>query len=315
MQAVLLPDHVLPVVVQTVASSLRLPYVAIDLADAAGEFRPAAEHGTPMGTVHVETLTHHGTEVGRLRVSERGRDDPLETADLELLRSLAREVGPAVQAVRLHTDLLRSRAEVVALREDERRRLRRDLHDGLGPALAAIGLKAGLAAREVPAESPAHGLLGEINTEVKASLGDIRRLVEALRPPALDELGLIGAVRSRAAALAGELAIEVIGNEPIGSLPAAVETAAYRIVVEAITNAVRHSGGTRCLVSISVVDDALEVSVRDDGRGLDQERTPGVGLRSMQERAAEVGGTCAIRSAEDGTVVAARLPHGLGGLS
>ena len=205
MQAVMLPDDVLPAVVETVAQSLRLPYVAIDLADATGEFRLAAEHGAPVGAVHAETLTHHGAAVGRLRVSERGRDDPLEPADLELVRSLAREVGPAVQAVRLHQDLLRSRAEVVALREDERRRLRRDLHDGLGPALAAIGLKAGLAARQVPPESAARGLLGEIDSEVKASLGDIRRLVEALRPPALDELGLVGAVRSRAAALAGDV--------------------------------------------------------------------------------------------------------------
>jgi signal transduction histidine kinase len=311
----MLPDDVLPVVVQTVARSLRLPYVAIDLADATGEFRVAAEHGAPVGTVHTETLTHHGTTVGRLRVSGRGRDDPLEAADLELVRSLAREVGPAVQAVRLHTDLLRSRAEVVALREDERRRLRRDLHDGLGPALAAIGLKAGLAARQVPAESAAHGLLGEIDTEVKASLGDIRRLVEALRPPALDELGLLGAVRSRAAALAGDLTIDVSGNEPTAPLPAAVETAAYRIVVEAVTNAVRHSGGTRCTVSVSVSEDALELSVRDNGQGMDSDRTPGVGLRSMQERAEEVGGTLSVQSTTDGTVVFARLPLALGGLS
>ena len=242
----------LPVVVETVAQSLRLPYVAIDLADGTGEFRPAAEHGAPVGTVHSETLTHHGDDGRSAAGVGRGRDDPLEPADLELVRSLAREVGPAVQAVRLHEDLLRSRAEVVALREDERRRLRRDLHDGLGPALAAIGLKAGLAARQVPPESAARGLLGEIDTEVKASLGDIRRLVEALRPPALDELGLLGAVRSRAAALAGDLTIDVTGTEPTGPLSAAVETAAYRIVVEAMTNAVRHSGGTRCVVSISV---------------------------------------------------------------
>ena len=215
MQAVMLPGEVLPVVVETVAQSLRLPYVAIDLADGAGEFRLAAEHGAPVGAVHSETLTHHGDRVGRLRVSDRGRDDPLEPADLELIRSLAREVGPAVEAVRLHEDLLRSRAEVVALREDERRRLRRDLHDGLGPTLAAIRLKAGLAAREVPPESPARGLLGEIDAEVTTSLADVRRLVEALRPPALDELGLLGAVRSRAAALAGEMEIDVAGSDAL----------------------------------------------------------------------------------------------------
>ena len=314
MQAVMLPGEVLPVVVETVAQSLRLPYVAIDLADGTGEFRLAAEHGVPVGTVHSEALRHHGDTVGRLRVSERGRDDPLEPADMELIGSLAREVGPAVQAVRLHEDLLRSRAEVVALREDERRRLRRDLHDGLGPTLAAIRLKAGLAAREVPPDSTARGLLGEIDTEVTTSLADVRRLVEALRPPALDELGLLGAVRSRAAALAGAMEIDVAGSDPSGPLPAAIETAAYRIVVEAMTNAVRHSDGMRCTVSILIGDDAVELSVRDDGNGLEPDRTPGVGLRSMRERAAEVGGTLSIQSPpKGGTVITARLPLNLGG--
>jgi two-component system NarL family sensor kinase len=314
MQAVMLPGEVLPVVVETVAQSLRLPYVAIDLTDGRGEFELAAEHGVPEGRFHSETLTHHGETVGRLRVSDRGRDDPLEPADLELIRSLAREVGPAVQAVRLHEDLLRSRAEVVALREDERRRLRRDLHDGLGPTLAAIRLKAGLAAREVPPESAARGLLGEIDTEVTTSLADVRRLVEALRPPALDELGLLGAVRSRAATLAGGMEIHVDGSNPPGTLPAAIETAAYRIAVEAVTNAVRHSDGTWCTVSILVADDAVELTVRDDGHGLKPDRTPGVGLRSMRERAAEVGGTLSVESApEGGTAISARLPLNLGG--
>ncbi len=313
MQGVMLPDEVLPVVVETVAQSLRLPYVAIDLADGNGTFRVAAEHGAPIGTVHTETLSHHGAAVGRLRVSERGRDDPLEPADLELVSSLAGEIGPAVQAVRLHQDLLRSRAEVVALREDERRRLRRDLHDGLGPTLAAIGLKAGLAAREVPPDSAARALLGEIDIEVKASIGDIRRLVEALRPPALDELGLLGAVRSRAAALAGDVTIEVSGSEPAAALPAAIETAAYRIVVEAMTNAVRHSGAAHCEVLIMIDDAAVEVMVRDDGHGLVADRKPGVGLRSMQERAAEVGGTLSVTSAAEGTAIAARLPLSLRG--
>jgi signal transduction histidine kinase len=314
MQAVMLPGEVLPVVVETVAQSLRLPYVAIDLTDGTGEFHLAAEHGVPVGNVHSETLTHHGETVGRLRVSERGRDDQLEPADLELLRSLAREIGPAVQAVRLHQDLLRSRAEVVALREDERRRLRRDLHDGLGPTLAAIRLKAGLAARQVPPESAARGLLGEIDTEVTTSLADVRRLVEALRPPALDELGLLGAVRSRAAALAGEMEIDVTGSNPRRSLPAAIETAAYWIAVEAMTNAVRHSDGTRCTVSILIADGAVELSVRDDGGGLNPRGVPGVGLRSMRERSAEVGGALTVMSPpEGGTVVTARLPLSLGG--
>jgi two-component system NarL family sensor kinase len=226
---------------------------------------------------------------------------------------LAQQVGPAVQAVRLHDDLVRSRAEIVALREDERRRLRRDLHDGLAPTLAAIRLKADLAARGVSAGSAAYGLLGDISAEAKASIADVRRLVEALRPPALDELGLIAAVRSRAAVLAGEMTIEVTGLVT-GTLPAAVETAAYRIAVEAVTNAVRHSGGRHCTVTIESVDRGVEVTVRDDGRGLDPVRTAGVGLRSMRERADEVGGVWSVRSLpEGGTLVHACLPTDLGG--
>lgn len=314
LQAVISPADVFPAVADTVAQSLRLPYAAVDLADPAGGFRTVAEHGAPVGAVHVEPITRHNLPVGRLRVSERGRDDPLAPADLELIGSLARQVAPAIEAVRLQEDLRRSRAQVVALREDERRRLRRDLHDGLGPVLAAIGLQAGLAAREVAPDSAVGRLLGEIDAEVTASLAEVRRLVEALRPPALDELGLVGALRSRAASLAGGLRIEVSGSVGPQSLPAAVETAAYWITVEAMTNAVRHSGGSRCAVTIQASDHELEVTVSDDGRGLDEAHRPGVGLRSMRERAAEVGGAVAVRTGSTGgTVVSARLPLTLGG--
>jgi signal transduction histidine kinase len=312
LQAVMLPDDVSPTVVETVARSLRVPYAAIDLADGDGRFHTVAAYGVVAGDVHTEPLLHYGDPVGRLHVSGRGRDDPLDRADLDVIRSLAQQVGPAVQAVRLHHDLVRSRAEVVALREDERRRLRRELHDGLGPALAAIALKAGLAARDVPAGA-AHDLLGEITDEVKASLADVRRVVDALRPPAIDELGLVGAVRSRATALSGALTIEVIGPADRPALPAAVETAAYRIAVEAMTNAVRHSGGRTCTVCIEAGARDVVLEVRDDGGGLDPHRTPGVGLRSMHERAAELGGDCRVRSlAGGGTLVRARLPLEVG---
>jgi signal transduction histidine kinase len=252
--------------------------------------------------------------VGNLLLSARGRDDPLDATDQLLIASLAQQIGPAVQAVRLHDDLVRSRAEVVALREDERRRMRRDLHDGLGPTLAAIGLKANLAAGGVPAASDTHRLLDEISAEVKAALADIRRLVEALRPPALDELGLVGAVRSRATALDGDLAIDVVGPATRPALPAVVETAAYRIAVEAMTNAVRHSHGRRCVVTIAIDARGVDVSVRDDGAGLDPTRAIGLGLRSMRERADEVGGDCSVRSpAGGGTLVHAWLPSAIGG--
>jgi signal transduction histidine kinase len=311
LQTVMLPGDVSPTVVDTVARSLRVPYVAIDLCGPDGDLHVVAEHGVPVGAVHAEPLVHYGETVGRLRVSGRGVDDPLEEADLVLIRSLAQQVGPAVQAVRLHHDLVRSRAEVVALREDERRRLRRELHDGLGPALAAIALKAGLAARDVPA-GQTRELLGEITDEVRTSLADVRRVVDALRPPAIDELGLVGAVRARAAALTGDLIIEVDGPPDRAALPAAVETAGYRIAVEAMTNAVRHSTGRRVTVRITVDDHDVLVVVRDDGTGLAADRNPGVGLRSMQERAAELGGSCRITGTGGGTEVRARLPLRVG---
>ena len=314
--SVLLPGEVLPAAVAEIGSSLRVPFVAIDLSDGGGGFRPSATFGRPVGPVHTAALVHHGETVGLLRVSGRGRDDPLDATDLSLIGSLAQQIGPAVQAVRLHDDLVRSRAAVVASREDERRRLRRDLHDGLGPSLAAIRLKAGLAARKAPAGSATRTLLDEIGTEVQASIADIRRVVDALRPPALDELGLVGALHARASSLTGELRLTVSGPDEMPTLPAAVETAAYRIAVEAMTNAVRHSRAETGTVTVEVGSGALTVAVRDDGIGLGTDHEAGVGLRSMTERAAEVGGTCQISApADGGTLVRARLPLDLAGTS
>jgi signal transduction histidine kinase len=316
LQSVLLPGDVLPAAVEVVADSLRVPYVAVDLADGTGKFRPAAEHGRAVGGEHETLLVHHGETVGRLRVSGRGRDDPLDATDLALIEALASQVGPAVQAVRLHQDLVRSRAAVVASREDERRRLRRDLHDGLGPSLAAIRLKAGLAARSAPAGSPTRNLLDEIGTEVETSIADVRRVVDALRPPALDELGLVGAIRARAASMGGEIKFAVAGPEQPTPLPAAVETAAYRIAVEGLTNAARHSRARRCEVTVAVNRAEVRVEVADDGVGLDPSRPPHVGLWSMHERAAEVGGRCAVLAGpEGGTVVRATLPLTMDGRS
>jgi signal transduction histidine kinase len=313
LQSVLLPADLLPAAVEEVAQSLRVPFVAVDLADGTGDFRPVAEHGHPVGAVHDTSLVLHGEIVGSLRVSGRGRDDPLDQRDLALIGSFAQQIGPAVEAVRLQEDLVRSRAAVVASREDERLRLRRDLHDGLGPSLAAIRLKAGLAARGVAEGTPTRTLLDEIGTEVSSSIADIRRVVDALRPPALDELGLVGAVQARASSLAGDLHFDVVGPEDPVWLPAAVETAAYRITVEAMTNAVRHSQARHCAVSIAVDSREVRLDVRDDGVGMDPSRGADVGLRSMQDRAAEVGGECRVWSRDGaGTEVTATLPLDLG---
>lgn len=308
-----MPGDVPDVVVNTVARSLRLSYVAVDVTDEQGDFHPAAHRGDVSGDVHCQPLHHHGQLVGRLRVCGRSAEDPLDAVDLAIIGSLAHQLGPAIQAVRLHAELARSRAQLVALREDERRQLRRELHDGLGPSLAAIRLKAGLASRGVEAGSAARNLLDEISSEALQAVADVRRVVERLRPPALDELGLFGALTSRAASLSATIDITVSGPSTRTVLPAGVETAAYRIAVEAMTNAARHSGGSQCEVRVDVDLSRVEVTVTDDGGGVG-DRPAGVGRRSMRERAAELGGSCEVLARpEGGTMVRARLPLSFGG--
>ncbi|MFL5895461.1 MAG: sensor histidine kinase, partial [Thermoleophilaceae bacterium] len=200
---------------------------------------------------------------------------------------------------------------------EERRRLRRDLHDGVGPTLAAVILQLDGARRLLATDTEAaDALLGQLRSQTQGVVDEIRRLVYALRPPALDDLGFAGAIRERAQAFAvpaghpGGLAVEVDVPEHLPQLPAAVEVAAFRIIQEALTNAARHSGGSQCQVRVEV-NGRVEVEVSDNGRGIPARRRAGVGLGSMRERAAEVGGRCEVASAPgSGTQVRAWLPSG-----
>jgi two-component system, NarL family, sensor kinase len=306
------PERVLPTLVESVAEALRLPYVAVTLEEG-GQARLAAEYGRPLPIGMTLPLIDEGTVVGQLQVAPRDLGGELSTADRELLATVATQAGSAVRAVRLTRDLRRSRQALVSLREEERRRLRRDLHDGLGPALAAMGLKVD-AARNVLRRAPdeAEALLGQLGNQLHESVADIRRLVHGLRPPALDELGLVGALREHARELEHHgLRVTLEAPDALPPLPAAVEVAAYRIVQEALTNVVRHASAERCRVQFTLGPRALELEVSDDGRGLAPERTHGVGFASMRERAAELGGSVEVRGApRGGTSVRARLPLG-----
>jgi two-component system, NarL family, sensor kinase len=298
------------IVVDTVADALRLSYVGLELGTPPNG-QLAAERGTrPAATVD-RSLTFQGQPVGRLIVAARGPSEPLSPSDLRLLDDLAQQVGVAAHAALLTEDLRASRERLVTAREEERRRLRRDLHDGLGPALAAIGMRAG-AAESLVRDDPerAATLLAELQAEITAAVADVRRLVDELRPPAIDEVGLVGALRLAADRLESPgsptLVVESEGRLP--DLPAAVEVAAYRIGTEAMTNAVRHAGAATCSLRL-VGGPELTVVVEDDGRGLPVERRVGVGLNSMRERAAELGGECRVEPRPGGgTRVIARLP-------
>jgi signal transduction histidine kinase len=308
------PDTMPRVVVDTVADALRLPYVALELGSGPSA-RIAAVRGSTLEATIERTLAFRSRPVGRLLVGPRGPSDPLSAADLRLLEDLSRQIGIAAHAAVLTEDLRVSRERIVAAREEERRRLRRDLHDGLGPSLAAIGMRAEVAETLVASDPvQAERLLVELRAEIGTAIADIRRLVEGLRPPALDEVGLVGAIRLAADRLstADVPDVTVESDDALPELPAAVEVAAYRIATEAITNAVRHAGAARCSVRL-LGGEALTVVVEDDGRGLPADRRDGVGLASMHERAAELGGECQVEALPDhGTRVVARLPLVLG---
>lgn len=309
------PDDVLPLVADTLAEALRLPYVAVELAYADG-VEQVARHGTLRGTPVSLPLEFRGERLGQLVVGERTPGETFSPTEARLLGELARHAGVAAHAVRLTRDLQRSRERLVTALEEERRRFRRDLHDGLAPTLAAAVLEL-QAVRRLTTRDPerAEAMVTRVTGEIQGAVADIRTLVYGLRPPALDQLGLVSALRERAVSLAASdggpaLDVTVEADGDLGDLPAAVEVAAYRIACEALHNASRHAGASSCSVRLSL-DGALRLEVADDGRGLPDDYRPGTGLASMRERAEELGGSCTIEAGpEGGTVVSARLPLG-----
>jgi signal transduction histidine kinase len=308
LQETLAPAEVVRTVVESVAEALRLPYVAVEL-ERDGAPHAIVSHGTRgRGRIERRQLTYRGEPEGTLAV-EVPATGQLGPADSQLLDDLVRHAGVAVQSVRLMEDLQRSRRDLVTAREEERRRLRRDLHDGLGPTLAAMSLRLEVLRDHV--SGTGGEIVDTLGREVQDAIADIRRLVYALRPPVLDEYGLLPALTEQATRLstAGS-AVEVHGPDPMPPLPAAVEVAAYRIALEAMTNAQRHGGGNLCTVTIAL-NGGLVVSVADNGVGFAPDTRRGVGLTSMRERAAELGGTLAVDSAAaTGTTVRATLPMG-----
>jgi signal transduction histidine kinase len=302
---------VLAEVADAVAQALRLEHVAI-LSTGGERLAEIGEARTPPLT---QPLLFRTAPVGQLVVSA-GPGARLSAADLRLLTDLARHVAAVVQAVQTSEALAESRSEIVAAREEERRRIRQNLHDGLGPTLAAIGMKLG-AARYLIAEAPteASAVLAQLGGEIRDTIDEIRRLVYDLRPPVLDELGLVEAVRGQVTAFdrwtqhGAVLNVRLDAPERVSDLAAATEVAAYRIAGEALANVARHARANQCAVRLAVDDSTLLLVVDDDGAGIAPDAGRGVGLRSMAERAAEIGGTLDIgRSPWGGARITARLP-------
>lgn len=313
----LAPDLVLPTLVKTIAHTLKLPFVA--LINQQGE--AIATFGKPSANAQSFPLIYQGTTIGSLLTAPRSAGEVFMPGETRLLQNVARQAGTAVHALQLTADLQHARQQIVTSREEERRRLRRDLHDGLGPSLAATLLKIG-SARALLAYRPelTGQLLAEMETDIENTLADLRRIVYDLRPPALDQWGLAGALRAYAETCeSGVPTVRVEVPEPLPPLPAAVEVAAYHIGREGLTNVLRHAQARHCTLRLWIDGDGngrLHLTLQDDGQGLPDSARAGVGLTAMRERAAELGGSCTIEgNSGRGTTVTAVLPLGPEGRS
>jgi signal transduction histidine kinase len=312
--AALEPEAVLPTIAETVAQAMKSPHAAITL-QPAGASDPEPARGEVDGAPLRLPLEYQGKVVGELLVAPRSPGEEFSPADRRLLADLARQIGPAAHAVHLTADLQRSRERLVTAREEERRRLRRDLHDGLGPQLAALTLKIETIRNRFAHTAEIDDALVDLTARTQAALSDIRRLVYGLRPPALDELGFLSALAQAAAQYRGHddagVSVTVDAPQSLPPLPAAVEVAAYRIVEEALTNVVRHAAARTCRLSVWLEDERhlLHLRIVDDGHGFPANSRAGVGLLSMRERAEELGGHCCIASPPaGGTMVTVELP-------
>ena len=295
-------DDVLPAAAQSLRRTLRLQHVAILDDDTV-----AAEAGRPGDGLRLSVpLVYAGETVGALVATQSNGDTPMDAERWALLSGIASPVAAALRTTSLSRDLAASHERLISATEEERRRLRRDLHDGLGPALssAVLGVSRAIALLDERPDAAA-AQLEMLTAQLQEAVADVRRLVYDLRPPALDHLGLVRALDEQARSLGN---FTVSGPPALPSLPAAAEVAAYRIVMEAMTNSVRHARAHSGSVTIRA-DDGLSIVVSDDGVGISDGYRAGVGITSMRERAKELGGTCVVEAGhEGGTVVSAWLP-------
>ncbi|RCW48095.1 sensor histidine kinase [Paenibacillus prosopidis] len=326
-------EAALEAVVKTIRAALRLPYAAISLYRN-GELAIVAEDGEHAEGSYRKALIHRGEMLGYLHAAPRSAGETFTASDLKLLDMLVRQAGVVVENVRVTFDLKltaaalqESREQLIVAREEERKRLRRDLHDDMAPRLAAIALTAA-AAEDLLEKDPAttKTILTELRSVIRATVTDIREMVYNMRPPALDELGLISSIRERVREIGSPVStlnIDLDVPHSLPPLPAAVEVAAYRIITEAMVNVLRHSHAQHCTVKLSTVTssnseaadrvEGLLLEIADDGDGVqpgpDNHRSGGIGLSSMRERAEELGGYCKIEQKRPrGTVIRAYLP-------
>lgn len=294
-------------VVDSLRLALRLPYVA--LRDTTSEV--AAVGTSPARTARLP-LEYAGRSVGELEIGLRPGETQLAAADRATLTLVAPPLAVALGALGLSADLQATQNRLLATREEERRRLRRDLHDGLGPTLTGLAMSADAGVNVLDHDpEQARMLLASVQHDARSALADVRRLVDGLTPPVLGERGLLSALQQRAEQFRGRpdgttLDVRLVSPHTLPALPEDVAVAAYRIASEALLNIARHALATTVVIEISCAE-RLDVLVTDDGAG-HAPWSPGVGLESMRERATQLGGSFEAGPGERGGRVFASIP-------
>lgn len=303
------PDAMLSTIVDTVKQAFRLPYTAIVLQQQ-GQVVKVVSNGKLSGDLLKLPITYKNENIGEFHISPRVPSEGFSSADQRLLKDLTRQAGIALHALRATTELQRAREQLVSTREEERRRLRRDLHDGLGAQLASQTLTMDAIYRQIDTNpQEAKELLGKLKAQTRDAVRDIRRVVYDLRPPALDELGLIRALREMVVNDQSSLQVSFDVPDELQPLPAAVEVAAFRIVQEALANVIHHAKATHCCIHFALEGQRLCLKIDDDGVGMHPRNQAGIGLLTIHERTEELGGTFQIRESElGGTQVIVCLP-------
>lgn len=299
----------LPALAAEVAAAFKLDFVRVEVFGHAGG-TISATHGSRPGETREVPIRYGEEEVGRLELPARGVRSMLSRRDQALLFDIVRQAAMAVRSARMAADLQLSREQLVLAREEDRRRIRRDLHDGLGPVLGGVAMRLDAAGNALDRDPEStRRLVAQSRQDVTDALADVRRLVQGLRPPALDDLGLLAALDQQAERLSSPDLAVTVDAEEVPPLSAAVEVAAYRIASEALTNTSRHARARHAAVRLVGQPHALLVEVCDDGAGIDPDVVAGVGLRSIRERAEELGGRTEITCpSAGGTRVRAWLP-------
>lgn len=257
-------------------------------------------------------LVSGGVEVGRMEILPRTLGESFSKADERLILDLCPPLTNAVAAIGLADELHHSQQRLAFIREAERRRVRGELHDDVGPSLAAAAVQAQTVKRRLEREDVAGAseVLITLQATIIHAASDLRSAIDALGPRALEEVGLAEAIRALATTGDGEVPRVEVAVEALDPMAAGIEVALYRVVGEALTNARKHAGATQVFIRLHAAHDRVELSVGDDGVGLASGPRGGVGISSMRARIVELSGDFEIVSGPSnvGTMVRVSVP-------